>query len=113
MIFLDEHHQLYSHITINHNDIFLNNQIKQAFNEHTLSTIYTMNDYVFKSNKSIEPITRQQAYRIIHDTARKVGLSENIGTHTFAKHSVIMRIRKAFLFHLYNNDSTTLVHQKH
>lgn len=41
-------------------------------------------DYLFRSRKSRKPITRVQAYRILNDVAKEVGLEE-IGTHTMRK----------------------------
>ena len=49
-------------------------------------------DYLFKSRKNNNPITRQQAYRIINQAAREVGIEGNIGTHT---------LRKTFGYHAY------------
>lgn len=42
------------------------------------------------------PITRQQAYRILNSAARKIGITEEIGTHT---------MRKIFGYHLYMNSA--------
>lgn len=64
-----------------------------------------LDDYVFKSRKgSNVPITRQQAYRILNNTAENLGLVERnnagviisgeIGTHT---------MRKTFGYHAYKN----------
>ena len=49
-------------------------------------------EYLFQSHKGKnKPITRVQAYRILNDAAKRVGLSE-IGTHT---------LRKTFGYHFY------------
>lgn len=40
------------------------------------------------------PLSRVQAYRILHDAARQVGIMEAIGTHT---------MRKTFGYHAYQN----------
>jgi integrase len=47
---------------------------------------------LFPSRKGSEPITRQQAYRILNDAARAVGIKDKIGTHT---------LRKTFGYHAY------------
>ena len=47
---------------------------------------------LFPSRKGGTPITRQQAYRIINDAARAVGITDKIGTHT---------LRKTFGYHAY------------
>ncbi|WP_173917713.1 tyrosine-type recombinase/integrase [Halobacillus sp. Marseille-Q1614] len=49
-------------------------------------------DYLFKSKKNNNPITRQQAYRIINQAAKEAGLTGKIGTHT---------LRKTFGYHAY------------
>jgi len=48
-------------------------------------------DYLFPSRKGIQPITRIQAYRILSNAAKQVGIEE-IGTHT---------LRKTFGYHFY------------
>ncbi|MDP4126189.1 MAG: site-specific integrase [Bacillota bacterium] len=47
---------------------------------------------LFPSRKGGGPITRQQAYRIINDAAKTVGIKDKIGTHT---------LRKTFGYHAY------------
>jgi len=50
-------------------------------------------DYVFKSRKGTnQPITRQQAYRILNDAADRAGIKIAVGTHT---------LRKTFGYQLY------------
>jgi len=50
-------------------------------------------DYLFQSrNGSNKPISRMQAYRIINDACRQVGIKDQIGTHT---------LRKTFGYHHY------------
>ena len=41
-------------------------------------------DYLFPSRKGDKPITRVQAYRILNDVAKKLGIEE-VGTHTLRK----------------------------
>lgn len=47
---------------------------------------------LFASRKGDKAITRQQAYRILNDAARAVGITDQIGTHT---------MRKTFGYHAY------------
>lgn len=50
-------------------------------------------DYLFKSQKGEnKPITRVQAYRILNEAAKIVGIQDEIGTHT---------LRKTFGYHFY------------
>lgn len=68
----------------------INNGLKDALNRF----ITNMDDeeYLFKSRKGDnKPITRVQAYRILNDAAKRIGLEE-IGTHT---------LRKTFGYHFY------------
>lgn len=56
--------------------------------------------WLFPSRTGKGPISRVQAYRILNETAKKIGLDE-IGTHT---------LRKTFAFHFYQqtNDVVTV-----
>lgn len=68
----------------------INNGLKEELRKY----IENMNDdnYLFTSQKGKnKPISRVQAYRILNDTAKKIGLEE-IGTHT---------LRKTFGYHFY------------
>lgn len=71
---------------------YLNSQIGKILNEYLSNSDWKAEDYLFKSQKDCRPITRQQAYRIINHSARVVGISEKIGTHT---------LRKTFGYHAY------------
>ena len=45
-----------------------------------------MEEYIFKSRNGVNrPITRVRAYNILNETARKVGIQDEIGTHTLRK----------------------------
>ncbi len=71
---------------------YINNKVKTALLDYLKAANLHEEDYLFKSKKNNQPITRQQAYRIIHNVARDVGMSEKIGTHT---------LRKTFGYHAY------------
>lgn len=49
-------------------------------------------EWLFKSNRGIKPITRIQAYRIIKTACNNAGLAISVGTHT---------LRKTFGYHFY------------
>lgn len=62
------------------NDI-LRLELDRYVAEHKLST----DDYLIQSRKGInKPITRVQAYRVLNDTAKLLGIPE-VGTHTLRK----------------------------
>jgi integrase len=47
---------------------------------------YNMGDYVFQSREGVnKPLTRQQALNILKDSAKSVGIRDNVGTHTLRK----------------------------
>ena len=60
-------------------------------------------DSLFPSRKGGVPMTRVQAYRIIRDAARAVGITERIGSHT---------LRKTFGYHAYRQGSDITLVQK-
>ncbi|SHF83021.1 tyrosine-type recombinase/integrase [Ornithinibacillus halophilus] len=80
--------------TEKHNEqtFFLNDNVKEAIKDYLSDIKLTGNDFLFKSKNYDTPITRQQAYRIINQAAKKAGINGKIGTHT---------IRKTFGYHAY------------
>lgn len=71
---------------------YINNRIQEELTKYLSLAHLRNSDYLFKSKKDNLPITRQQAYRIINDAARKVGIPGKIGTHT---------LRKTFGYHAF------------
>ncbi|MEC2073337.1 tyrosine-type recombinase/integrase [Alkalihalophilus marmarensis] len=71
---------------------YINSIVKHALLHQINEAGLKEEDYLFKSRKNNQPITRQQAYRIIHSVAREAGMTEKIGTHT---------LRKTFGYHAY------------
>ena len=72
--------------------VYINNNVKRALEGYLQQAERKGADYLFKSKKNDLPITRQQAYRIINQAARDVGIPGKIGTHT---------LRKTFGYHAY------------
>ena len=71
--------------------IIISNTIKISLRQFTEQK--NSNEYLFKSRKgNNRPISRIQAYRIIHDACQKAEVKERIGTHT---------MRKTFGYHFY------------
>ena len=73
----------------------INNAIKREFKryEASIKRLLSDDDYLFPSRKGGKPITRFQAYRVLNDAARKVGIEDEIGCHT---------LRKTFGYHAYH-----------
>nr|WP_263323839.1 tyrosine-type recombinase/integrase [Neobacillus sp. Marseille-Q6967] len=88
----------------NHLEIYLNNKVKKAIKDYILSSRYDSNMYLFNSPKTHQPITRQQAYRVINDAAREVGITTKIGTHS---------LRKTFGYHAYKQGVAISLLQKY
>ncbi len=71
----------------------LNQSAKKALEEFIRAVGHDGDRYLFVSRKGINrPLSRSQAWQIIHRAARSVGVKENIGTHT---------MRKTFAYHAY------------
>lgn len=89
---VEESGAIQSFLLIEGQKIYINDQVKAALSFHLEQTEPPLDSYLFKSPKSDAPITRQQAYRVINEAARKVGIADQIGTHT---------LRKTFGYHAY------------
>lgn len=78
----------------------INETLRVAVEEYTLGM--EDNTYLFPSRKGAKPISRIQAYRILNQVAKQVGLEE-IGTHT---------LRKTFGYHFYRKTKDVVLLQK-
>lgn len=75
-------------------DFPLSDKTKQSVKEYLKTRNYIENEPLFKSRKNNGFLLRGQAYKIINNVAKSVGIKEKIGTHT---------LRKTFGYHAYNN----------
>ncbi|WP_026688962.1 tyrosine-type recombinase/integrase [Alteribacter aurantiacus] len=82
---------------------YLNDQVKQAVGLYLSDNHLKSEDFLFCSAKTNSPITRQQAYRVIHAAAREAGIEHNVGTHT---------MRKTFGYHAYRKGVAISLLQK-
>lgn len=85
-------------------EIFLNPKVREAIMHYVHSNQLGHDDYLFQSSKTKKPITRQQAYRIIQQAAKAVGVQGKIGTNS---------LRKTFGFHAYKRGVAISLLQKH
>ena len=84
-------------------DFPLSNSTKASLKEYLKTREYNENEPLFISRKNKGFLLRQQAYKIINDVAKSVGIKEKIGTHT---------LRKTFGYHAYNNGYDITLIQK-
>ena len=84
-------------------DFPLSDNTKSAIKEYLKTREYKLNEPLFISRKNKGFLLRQQAYKIINDVAKSIGIKEKIGTHT---------LRKTFGYHAYNNGYDIAIIQK-
>ena len=84
-------------------DFPLSDKTKSALKEYLSTRKYNENEPLFISRKNKGFLLRQQAYKIINNVAKEVGIREKIGTHT---------LRKTFGYHAYNNGYDITLIQK-
>ena len=84
-------------------DFPLSNSTKSALKEYLKTREYIENEPLFISRKNKGFLLRQQAYKIINNVAKSVGIKEKIGTHTLCK---------TFGYHAYNNGYDITLIQK-
>ena len=88
---------------------YLNERVKEAVQEYIENHQLQLDDYLFQSRKDHLPISRQQAYRIIKNAARKAGVKGRIGTHslrkTFGYHAYMKGVAISLLMTIFNHHS--------
>ncbi|MGP7819128.1 tyrosine-type recombinase/integrase [Niallia sp. 01092] len=85
------------------NNIYLNQKVQKAILHYVQTTCLAQDNYLFQSKKTDHHISRQQAYRIIHQAAEAIGLEAKIGTHS---------MRKTFGYHAYKRGVAISLLQK-
>jgi Site-specific recombinase XerD len=87
-------------------DFPISDVARKAITEYLKTREYEYDDPLFlskKKNAGKAPLQRDQAYKIINNAARAVGITEKIGTHT---------LRKTFGYHAYKSGISIEVIQK-
>lgn len=74
-------------------DFPLSDTCKKAIQDYLKAT-GVKDGFLFASRKGCGPVSRIQAYRILNEAARYIGIKEAVGTHT---------LRKTFAYHAYQN----------
>jgi integrase len=72
--------------------VYLNNPVRKAIQNCITAEGLQYDDFLFRSRKTANSISRQQAYRIINEAAKHAAIEGSIGTHT---------LRKTFGYHAY------------
>ena len=89
---------------------YINNAVKNELEVYLANFDFKDSDFLFKSKKDNQPITRQQAYRIINHAAKEVGVTGKIGMHTLRKtfgyHAYRKGIAVSILMSIYNHHSS-------
>ncbi len=85
-------------------EVFLNDSVKKILYQYIHCANLKREDYLFLSKKTKLPITRQQAYRVIHQAAENVGITGKVGTNS---------MRKTFGFHAYKRGVAISLLQRH
>ncbi|MCM3663133.1 tyrosine-type recombinase/integrase [Mesobacillus subterraneus] len=76
----------------NNPPVYLNATLRQNLKNYINHNSMIDTDYLFRSRKTDQPISRQQAYRIINDAAKDAGIEDPVGMTT---------LRKTFGYHAY------------
>lgn len=84
--------------------IYLNQKVKKEILHYIDHANLPLDSYLFQSKKSNGHLSRQQAYRIIHQAAIEIGMEAKIGTHS---------MRKTFGYHAYKRGVAISLLQKH
>lgn len=88
---------------------YLNSRVEMVLKTYLAHSSFKCNDFLFKSKKNDQPITRQQAYRIINHAAKEAGVPGKIGTHTLRKtfgyHALHKGIAISILMSIYHHHS--------
>jgi site-specific recombinase XerD len=88
---------------------YLNSRVEMVLETYLTHSSFKCNDFLFKSKKNDQPITRQQAYRIINHAAKEAGVPGKIGTHTLRKtfgyHALHKGIAISILMSIYHHHS--------
>lgn len=85
-------------------EVYVNAQVRKAVLHFVKEKNLQQEDYLFASVKTKQPISRQQAYRVIHDAAVEAGIKGKIGTNS---------MRKTFGYHAFKRGVAISLLQKY
>lgn len=92
------------------NTLALNPSVTEAMRSYAKETGLQKGNYIFQSRKGEnDPITRQQAFRIVREAAAYAGLSEPVSCHslrkTFGYYAWKQGVSPVLLMKIYNHSS--------
>lgn len=85
-------------------EVYLNEQVRKAIKHYVQNHGLGAEQYLFASTKTKLPVSRQQAYRIIHDAAIEVGIKGKVGPNS---------MRKTYGYHAYKKGVAISLLQKY
>lgn len=83
--------------------VYINTSIRRSLKKYLNENSFIDTDYLFRSRKTSNPITRQQVYRILNSAAKNAGIDEPVGMIT---------LRKTFGYHAYSQGIAISLIQK-
>lgn len=84
-------------------DFPISDNAKKAIVEYLVTRNYELDEPLFMSRKKGGTLQRAQAWKVINDAAKAVGITGHIGTHT---------LRKTFAYHAYKQGKDIVQIQK-
>ncbi|PLT30441.1 tyrosine-type recombinase/integrase [Peribacillus deserti] len=90
--------------TVHKKEIYFNSKVRSALEHYIFNSGLTPNDYLFASLKTKNPISRQQAHRIIHDAIDHLGIKGKFGASS---------MRKTFGYHAYKKGVSISIIQEY
>ena len=96
--------------TCKRNKLFINDKLQREIEYYTKNM--SDGDYMFSSRKGISHITQDRMYRVMKETAERVGVEDRIGGHslrkTFGYHYYLETKDIAFLMDVFNHSSESI-----
>ncbi|MBM7694522.1 site-specific recombinase XerD [Peribacillus deserti] len=90
--------------SVRQKEIYFNSKVRSALEHYLNNSGLSPNDYIYASLKTKNPISRQQAHRIIHDAIDRLGIKGKFGASS---------MRKTFGYHAYKKGVSISIIQEH
>lgn len=104
---MKEHISIYEMKTGKYTEVYINRQIRKAVRLY-IAECGIKGEYII-ANRSGQPISRSQAFKIVRKAGQNCGIKENISCHslrkTFGYHAWKKGVQPAMLMQIYNHSS--------